>query len=440
MDVLKSKKNQLSALLVLLLTGLTIYYLTRELSGREKQLEAALKVLDWHFLVLALLTMVLSLVLEALATRSLLSPVDRKNTTWGTLIRVPLLNQLGIGLTPFASGGQPAQLYALTRGKIEGSRALSVILMKFLVYQIVVVLFFIVGYVAADSFIYKNVDPTFATFIPFAIAIHAVVIIGLLLVMFWPKLSLKVVEWSGRAAQKFMSASRVKKLVDTAEDKVNNFHQESKRVARSAKSLLVATLWTALQLIAFYLVPYFVIRAFGYGSVNPWLILTMNIMIVMVISLFPIPGGVGGAELSFQLLFTPFVKNPATLVLVILIWRIITYYFCLFAGILAYVIPNKEQRLAKQQKGWQRMDDLASKSVLTTILNRLFAMEKSTDQRFQVRRFDSYGLEVLKVTLDQEDKVWTIEEHRRNKQYKFDDVDLVAIEIYDLLFDIQHTF
>ncbi|CAK1224937.1 MULTISPECIES: DUF1797 family protein [Fructobacillus] len=86
------------------------------------------------------------------------------------------------------------------------------------------------------------------------------------------------------------------------------------------------------------------------------------------------------------------------------------------------------------------MDDLASKSVLTTILNRLFAMEKSTDQRFQVRRFDSYGLEVLKVTLDQEDKVWTIEEHRRNKQYKFDDVDLVAIEIYDLLFDIQHTF
>lgn len=105
----------------------------------------------------------------------------------------------------------------------------------------------------------------------------------------------------------------------------------------------MASIYTALQLMAFYLVPYFVIRAFGYASVNPWLILTMNIMIVMVISLFPIPGGVGGAELSFQLLFTPFVKNQATLILVILIWRLITYYFCLFAGIIAYVIPVRER-------------------------------------------------------------------------------------------------
>lgn len=200
MNALKSRKNQVSALIVVLLTALTIYYLTRELAGREKQLEAALKVLDWHFLVLGLLTMIVSLGLEALATRALLNQEDRKNTSWGTLIRVPLLNQLGIGLTPFASGGQPAQLYALTRGKIDGGRSLSVTLMKFLVYQIVVVLFFIIGYFAADSFIYQNVDPAFATFIPFAIMIHAVVIIGLLLVMFWPALTIKVVDWTAKLA------------------------------------------------------------------------------------------------------------------------------------------------------------------------------------------------------------------------------------------------
>ncbi|MBS9335404.1 flippase-like domain-containing protein [Fructobacillus sp. M1-13] len=339
-----SRRNQLSALIVLLMTGLVIYYLTNELAGRGKQLEAALKVLDWRFLLIGFLMMVLSLLLEAFATHALLSQEDRRETSWGTLLRVPLLNQLGVGLTPFATGGQPAQLYALTRGKMPASRALSVILMKFLVYQIVVVLFFIIGYFAAEDFIYENVNPAFATFIPFAIGIHAVVIIGILLVMFWPALSLKVVDLGAKLIKGIYKGDNLQQMQEKAHQKIVSFHEESKRVIKSSRALAVATAYTGLQLIALYVVPYFVIRAFGYVSVNPFLIIAMNIMIVMVISLFPIPGGVGGAELSFQLLFTPFVKNPATLILVILIWRLITYYFCLFAGILAYVIPTKEQK------------------------------------------------------------------------------------------------
>ncbi|MBS9337835.1 lysylphosphatidylglycerol synthase transmembrane domain-containing protein [Fructobacillus parabroussonetiae] len=339
-----SRRNQISAVIVLLTTGLVIYYLVNELSGRGKQLEAALKVLDWRFLLVGFFMMVASLVLEAFATHALLSQKDRSETSFGTLIRVPLMNQLGVGLTPFATGGQPAQLYGLTRGKMPASRALSVILMKFLVYQVVVVLFFIVGYFAAENFIYQNVNPAFATFIPFAIAIHAVVILGILLVMFWPTLSLKVVDLGAKLISGLYKGKSIPQVKEGAKQKIMSFHEESKRVLRSGRSLFVATIYTALQLMALYVVPYFVIRAFGYASVNPWLIIAMNIMIVMVISLFPIPGGVGGAELSFQLLFTPFVKNPATLVLVILIWRLITYYFGLFAGILAYVIPTKEAK------------------------------------------------------------------------------------------------
>ncbi|MFC4760944.1 lysylphosphatidylglycerol synthase transmembrane domain-containing protein [Fructobacillus durionis] len=339
-----SRRNKLSALVVILMTGLVIYYLVNELSGRGKQLEAALKVLDWRFLLAAFFMMVLSLLLEAFATHALLSKQDREETSWGTLIRVPLMNQLGVGLTPFATGGQPAQLYGLTRGNMPASRALSVILMKFLVYQIVVVLFFIVGYFAAEQFIYENVNPAFATFIPFAIAIHAIVIVGILLVMFWPALSLKVVDLSAKLVSVLYKGKSLHNIKENSKEKIRSFHEESKRVIKSTRSLTVATIYTGLQLIALYVVPYFVIRAFGYSSANPWMIIAMNIMIVMVISLFPIPGGVGGAEISFQLLFTPFVKNPATLVLVILIWRLITYYFGLFAGILAYVIPTKEQK------------------------------------------------------------------------------------------------
>ncbi|CAK8053495.1 lysylphosphatidylglycerol synthase transmembrane domain-containing protein [Eupransor demetentiae] len=338
-----SKRNWLSGGLVVILTAWVIYYLTNELKGKGHQLEAALKVLDWRWLATGFVLMLVSICFEAFATHALLDRADRKRLTPLALIKVPLMNLLGTGLTPFASGGQPAQLYALVSEKVEAGKAMSAILMKFLVYQVVVVLFFIVGYFAADDFIYKNVAPTFATFIPFAIAIHAFVIIGIAMVMFWPALTLKVMDWLAKAVGYFAGHDRYQSVFDKGKEKINNFHNESRRVVKNYRSLALATLYTTLQLIVFYLIPYFVIRSFGYAWVNPWLIVTMNIMIVMVISLFPIPGGVGGAELSFQLLFTPFVKNPVTLVLVILLWRLITYYFGLFAGIIAYIWPVKKE-------------------------------------------------------------------------------------------------
>lgn len=334
------KRDRLSIIVVGLLTVIVVYFLWHELDGRGRQLEAALRHLDWRWLAAGMVAMIITIFLEAGVAWSLLNRSDRKKTSLAALLRVPLLNLLGTGLTPFATGGQPAQLYGLSRAGVEGGRATSVVLMKFLVYQIVVVLFFIIGYFSADSFIYSQVDPTFATFIPFAIAIHAVVIIGIALVMFWPALTLRLVDVISPIFKKMMTRRRYQRVIAAIKVKVNNFHEESRRVVGSWQSLISATAFTMAQLIIFYTIPYFVIRAFGYEDVNPWLIIAMHIMIVMVISLFPIPGGVGGAELSFQLLFTPFVKNPATLILVILIWRIITYYFGLFAGLVAYVWPS----------------------------------------------------------------------------------------------------
>ncbi|WEV55155.1 DUF1797 family protein [Leuconostocaceae bacterium ESL0723] len=67
-------------------------------------------------------------------------------------------------------------------------------------------------------------------------------------------------------------------------------------------------------------------------------------------------------------------------------------------------------------------------------------MQEATDDLIQIRRFDVYGVEVLQVRYDQVNKLWTIMEHRQAHRFQFDDIDLVAIEIYDLLRDVQLTF
>lgn len=84
--------------------------------------------------------------------------------------------------------------------------------------------------------------------------------------------------------------------------------------------------------------------------------------------------------------------------------------------------------------------DKQQPSDLKQILNRLRAMIDSNDNQFQIRRFDAFGIEALRVEYDQLTKIWTIHEHREVRQFQFDDIDLVAIEIYDVLHDFKLIF
>ena len=71
----------------------------------------------------------------------------------------------------------------------------------------------------------------------------------------------------------------------------------------------------------------------------------ITVLIFMMISLFPIPGGAGGAAYSFSVLFASFIHSNTKLVLAMILWRVLTYYFGMFAGIVAvFIKPDKVKR------------------------------------------------------------------------------------------------
>lgn len=79
-------------------------------------------------------------------------------------------------------------------------------------------------------------------------------------------------------------------------------------------------------------------------------------------------------------------------------------------------------------------------SSLKQILSRLRAMIDSDDTQYQTRRFDAFGIEAVCVDYNQATGIWTVHEHREVRQFQFDNIDLVAIEIYDILHDLRLIF
>lgn len=73
-------------------------------------------------------------------------------------------------------------------------------------------------------------------------------------------------------------------------------------------------------------------------------------------------------------------------------------------------------------------------SQLSAIIRRLEVMMED-DGEIEVRRFEKDGEERCVVKYDRETQTFELEERERNQSYQFDDLDLVAIEIFELIQD-----
>ncbi|MCI5775427.1 MAG: YkuJ family protein [Aerococcus sp.] len=71
-------------------------------------------------------------------------------------------------------------------------------------------------------------------------------------------------------------------------------------------------------------------------------------------------------------------------------------------------------------------------SQLKAIITRLEAMT-ADDSSIDVRKFEKDGTERCTVTFDRERQMFLLDDHSENEDFEFDDIDLVAMEIYDLI-------
>ncbi|QLL78271.1 lysylphosphatidylglycerol synthase transmembrane domain-containing protein [Ligilactobacillus saerimneri] len=291
--------------------------------------------MNWGWLAIACLCMVISLVLEAWVVKVL---IRRQGVAFSMreAIRVPLVEQLFNGITPFASGGQPAQLFILLQSGVDGGRAASSLLMKFVVYQAMIVVNFILCLFLGFHLIADKLH-TLSWLVLMGFLVHFAVILGLLMVMYWYSftknmslLLLKPIKWIRKDLYKKWSLGLL--------HKIDSFYHEGQQLKKDWRLLLKMCLITVGQLMFYYVIPYFILLALNVEHVDLVIVMTMHVLIVMVISLFPIPGGTGGAEYSFSMIFTTFVHTNSKLILAMILWRVITYYLAMFSGMIALLL------------------------------------------------------------------------------------------------------
>lgn len=293
--------------------------------------------LNYWWLGLGLLAIVLYWFFESIILKEIVVQTNGDYRLFSA-IKVTLIGQFFNGITPFASGGQPAQLYILSRDNIEIGKSGSILMMKFIVSQSVLVLYslFLIIW-KLDFFITELNNIMYLIFLGFSV--DAVVILGLIVFSYYQHVGKLMVH----NIIYFLFKIDIIKNPFTEEKRLirylQQFHNNLKLIL-SRKELMIKTIiFSVFRLTTFYFIPYFICLSFGITNVIISNIIAAAAFVQLFTSFVPVPGATGGAESSFYFSFGIFFMNNY-IYTALLIWRFITYYLGLMLGWLTFTFVN----------------------------------------------------------------------------------------------------
>ena len=253
--------------------------------------------------------------------------------------KVTMIGQFFNIITPFASGGQPAQLYTLNKQNLKSGSAASILMIKFIVYQLVLIFYSFFLIIFKKSF-FENGTINFFYLIFIGFTVNLSVVLGLYIFSKHKKAKEYLLIGGLKLLNKINLIKDYYYWEKIVNEQLKLFHQDLELLKQRKKMLFKISIFTLSQLSFFFIIPYFVYRSFNLNGVNPLTIIAAAAFVIMITSFVPIPGASGGAEISFYYFFAFFFIKEQLLV-AIFIWRFISYYLALIIGGLIIFLNRK---------------------------------------------------------------------------------------------------
>ncbi|MGN0286490.1 MAG: YbhN family protein [Atopobiaceae bacterium] len=225
-------------------------------------------------------------------------------------------------LTPMMAGSVPAQIVRLTRTGLDAGEASATQFTRFIMFQFGVVLFAAIMLGAKLEFFFQTYgDIVFLNLVVFGV--HLLELIALFVICLCPHVVMKAGNFALKIAGKHLKPETLKHWDEVINVQVMEFSQAFRNAAKDLPSMGLTLLVTMAQLACLYMIPWFVLQAFG--KQGDFLeCLAAGSMVQMVSSAVPLPGGTGGAEGGFMMFYSHMFGSATSAGFII--WRIITFF------------------------------------------------------------------------------------------------------------------
>jgi len=254
-----------------------------------------------------------------------------KKLKFKQIFKLTLVTQFFNGITPFSSGGQPMEVYYLSKSGIRASKGTNIIIQNFILYQIALIIHGIIAISLNYHFHFFKEVTILKELTLIGFIINTLVGIGLLFISFSTNFNKKVIVLLIWIGHKFKIIKDKEKSIATWTGRLEEYHESAALLSKKKSLFVKGIIYNFVALCAFYVIPLFVIYGMGNFNVNAIEAITASAYVLIIGAFVPIPGGSGGIEYGFMQFFGNFI-NGSVLSASLLVWRFITYYLGIILG------------------------------------------------------------------------------------------------------------
>ena len=336
---MKNKKINLIIVVITAFIFLSFFVFSNGLNNLIKQLET----LQISWIMLSVFCIVSFWLLEALVIYFISKLLYPASHLLKKSIKFAMVGQFFSAITPFQSGGQPGQIYFMTKDGIPMGSASSILMIKFIIHQGTLTIYSLLMIIFKFNYFNARI-PNFIYFCVFGFLINTVVIGLAVLFSANSEMTEKIIMWAFKLLQKLRKSKDFSKSKQRLKEELVSFHENSAFIAKNLWMCIYNSLLTFLQWTAYYAIPYCIYRSFGFSSADILTMIAAQVFLTMFMSFIPLPGAAVGAEGGFYIIFGLFFKGNS-LVPALFLWRVITYYAAILGGSIFTVILADEKKI-----------------------------------------------------------------------------------------------
>lgn len=270
---------------------------------------------DKRFIFVGIFIMFLFSMGEALNIRTVLVSLGYK-IPFITYFKYALLGFFFSSITPSSSGGQPMQVYSMTKDKIKISHSFIALIVELFSFQIACFLWAIVGFILSGPRLIQEIGQLkYLFFIGFLI--NFLILFLLFILLFSRNIALKIINFCHKLLKLF-KYRKSEAFYEKALKQLDEYN-DSALFLKTHKVILYKTIGVSLiKMFLYHSIPYFVYRAFGFSEASIFAFVSAQAFLYCAVSFLPFPGSLGVSESGFVLLFKLFfpeaILNSAMLI------------------------------------------------------------------------------------------------------------------------------
>ena len=331
-----SMKKKLNIILLIIITILVLFF---SLKDNFNETVAQIFSMNFWYLLIAFILLILFWIFRSYPMYSFCKKIN-KDFKYLSALQLTLRTQFFNAVTPFATGGQPYQIYFLKKSGIDYASSTSIVLENFIVYQIALVILGIIALIINQIFDIFSQARILKNLITLGFIINALVIVVMFVVAFSKKMNKIIIGFGIKFLTKIKLVKDKDKKLKEWDENINRFNKSAKILLKDKKNFVMNILYNLIALCFLYLIPLFILYAMGnFNAFNAGISIVTSAYVMIIGSFVPIPGGTGGLEYGFVQFYSNFITG-SKLSAMMLVWRFITYYFAMIVGAIALNIKK----------------------------------------------------------------------------------------------------